>query len=190
MARISSYTHDENVQKADKLIGSDVDGKTRNYSIANISQYLRETNATGAVGYFPFKLSTSTPTSGEVKGTFSSGLTFANLTSIKMNKYIYKDTDNAMNVALRVLNQRDVLIVDVNDHNNYGIYGVGSVTQDGSSDNYEYDRRIQKSIAFERKFLQAENELVQINKLTESPKNDTVRAYMKMNDKIAEGMVA
>ena len=38
-----------------------------------------------------------------------------------MNKYIYKDTDNAMNVALRVLNQRDVLIVDVNDHNNYGI---------------------------------------------------------------------
>ena len=137
MARISSYTHDENVQKADKLIGSDVDGKTRNYSIANISQYLRETNATGAVGYFPFKLSTSTPTSGEVKGTFSSGLTFANLTSIKMNKYIYKDTDNAMNVALRVLNQRDVLIVELNDHNNYGIYGVGSVTQDGSSDNYD-----------------------------------------------------
>ena len=60
----------------------------------------------------------------------------------------------------------------------------------GSSYHYEYDRRIQKSIAFERKFLQAENELVQINKLTESPKHDTVRAYMRMNDKIAEGMVA
>ena len=137
MARISSYTHDENVQKADKLIGSDVDGKTRNYSIANISQYLRESNATGAVGYFPFKLTTSTPTSGEVKGTFSSGLTFANLTSIKMNKYIHKDTDTAMNIAFRILNQRDVLIVDANDHNNYGIYGVGDVTQDGSSDNYD-----------------------------------------------------
>ena len=60
----------------------------------------------------------------------------------------------------------------------------------GSSDHYEYDRRIQESIAFERKFLQAENELVQINKLTECPKNDTVRKYMTMNDKIAEGMVA
>ena len=60
----------------------------------------------------------------------------------------------------------------------------------GSSDHYDYDRRIQESIAFERKFLQAENELVQINKLTESPKNDTVRKYMTMNDKIAEGMVA
>ena len=60
----------------------------------------------------------------------------------------------------------------------------------GSSDHYDYDRRIQESIAFERKFLQAENELVQINKLTECPKNDTVRKYMTMNDKIAEGMVA
>ena len=60
----------------------------------------------------------------------------------------------------------------------------------GSSDHYEYDRRIQESIAFERKFLQAENELVQINKLTESPKNETVRQYMTMNEKLKEGMVA
>ena len=60
----------------------------------------------------------------------------------------------------------------------------------GTSDHFEYDRRIQESIAFERKFLQAENELVQINKLEESPKNDTVRAYMRMNEKLAEGMVA
>ena len=58
------------------------------------------------------------------------------------------------------------------------------------SDRSEYLRRIKESIAFERKFLQAENELVQINKLEESPKNDTVRAYMRMNNKIAEGMVA
>tara|TARA_Y100001978_G_C23580087_1_gene378539 strand:- start:187 stop:597 length:411 start_codon:yes stop_codon:yes gene_type:complete len=60
----------------------------------------------------------------------------------------------------------------------------------GSSDRSEYLRRIKETIAFERKFLQAENELVQINKLTECPKNDTVRKYMTMNDKIAEGMVA
>ena len=60
----------------------------------------------------------------------------------------------------------------------------------GSSDRAEYIRRITETVAFERKFLQAENELVQINKLTECPKNDTVRKYMTMNDKIAEGMVA
>jgi len=60
----------------------------------------------------------------------------------------------------------------------------------GTSDFYSYRKRIAESVAFERKFLQAETELVQINKLEESPKNDTVRAYMKMNDKLKEGMVA
>ena len=60
----------------------------------------------------------------------------------------------------------------------------------GSSDHYEYDRRIQESIASERNFIQAETELVTINSLKESPKNETVRAYMKMNEKLKEGMVA
>ena len=60
----------------------------------------------------------------------------------------------------------------------------------GSSDRSEYLRRIKETVAFERNFLQAENELVQINKLEESPKNDTVRAYMRMNQKLKEGMVA
>ena len=60
----------------------------------------------------------------------------------------------------------------------------------GSSDRFEYVRRITETVASERKFLQVEDELVQINKLDECPKNDTVRKYMTMNDKIAEGMVA
>ena len=60
----------------------------------------------------------------------------------------------------------------------------------GSSDHYEYDRRIKESIASERKFIQAETELVTINRLTECPKNDTVRQYMKINEKLKEGMVA
>ena len=60
----------------------------------------------------------------------------------------------------------------------------------GSSDHYEYDRRIKETVAFERKFIQAETELVTINRLEESPKNETVRTYMKMNDKLKEGMVA
>ena len=60
----------------------------------------------------------------------------------------------------------------------------------GSSDRFEYVRRMTETVNFERSFLRAENELVQINKLTECPKNDTVRAYMKMNEKLKEGMEA
>ena len=60
----------------------------------------------------------------------------------------------------------------------------------GSSDRFEYVRRMTEIVNFERAFLQAENELVQINKLEECPKNDTVRSYMKMNEKLKEGMEA
>ena len=60
----------------------------------------------------------------------------------------------------------------------------------GSSDHYWYFKRINETIARERKFLEAEAELVAINKLTESPKNDDVRKYMKMNEQIEKGLVA
>jgi len=60
----------------------------------------------------------------------------------------------------------------------------------GSSDRFEYVRRVKESIAFERSFLKAEDELVAINNLDECPKNDTVRTYMKINEKLTEGMVA
>ncbi len=58
------------------------------------------------------------------------------------------------------------------------------------SDRSHYIRSIIETTDFERKFLQAETELVTINRLTECPKNDTVRKYMAMNDKLKEGMVA
>ena len=60
----------------------------------------------------------------------------------------------------------------------------------GTSDFYSFRKRIAETIANERKFLKAETELVAINKLQEAPKNDTVREYMKMNEKLAEGLVA
>ncbi len=60
----------------------------------------------------------------------------------------------------------------------------------GTSDFYSFRKRIAETIASERKFLKAETELVAINKLQEAPKNDTVREYMKMNETLAEGLVA
>ena len=60
----------------------------------------------------------------------------------------------------------------------------------GSSDRAHEIRNIIETTDFERKFLKAETELVTINRLTECPKNDTVRKYMAMNDKLKEGMVA
>ena len=58
----------------------------------------------------------------------------------------------------------------------------------GSSDRFEYVRRMTETVASERKFLQVEDELVQINKLDECPKNDTVRKYMIMNEELRQGL--
>ena len=60
----------------------------------------------------------------------------------------------------------------------------------GSSDRRHYMNDIKETIANERAYQKAEDELVAINQLSEAPTFDTVRAYMKMNEKIAEGMVA
>ena len=57
------------------------------------------------------------------------------------------------------------------------------------SDRSYYIRNIIETTDFDRKFLQAEQELNTINRLTECPKNDTVRKYMAMNEKLKEGMV-
>ena len=58
-----------------------------------------------------------------------------------------------------------------------------------SSDRAYYIRNIIETTDFDRKFLQAEQELIIINRLTEYPKNYTVRKYMAMNEKLKEGMV-
>ncbi len=60
----------------------------------------------------------------------------------------------------------------------------------GTSDFYSYNLDIDKTIASERRFLQAEAELVSINRLESAPKNADVHAYIKINEKLKEGLVA
>lgn len=60
----------------------------------------------------------------------------------------------------------------------------------GSSDRASDYRQIVEAIADDRRFQQAEQELITINRLESFPKVDDVRSYMRMNDKLAEGLVA
>ncbi len=59
----------------------------------------------------------------------------------------------------------------------------------GSSDRWEYFRRIDETVAHSRAYLQAEEELASINGLTDAPRYEAVREYMNINQKIKEGMV-
>ena len=60
MARISTYSKDIDVTKDDKLLGTDVGGSTKNYSLENVTKFITNTNASGIVGQLPFVFHNST----------------------------------------------------------------------------------------------------------------------------------
>tara|TARA_Y100001938_G_scaffold149681_1_gene237433 strand:+ start:4951 stop:5700 length:750 start_codon:yes stop_codon:yes gene_type:complete len=141
MARINQYTQDENVTFGDKLLGSDSGGSTRNFSLESISDFFKENNAGGVVGQFVWQYKTSTPSSGQMQAVFSSGSTFANLTSIKVNKYTKGDTTNSKQNILLNFVGKDILLVETSDQDNHGVYNIQSITviNDGNgnpTDNY------------------------------------------------------
>ena len=127
MGRISNYSQDTDVTKSDKLLGSDSGGSTKNFSLESVSDFFKNTNAAGVVGQFVWQYKTTTPDSGQVRPTFSSGSTFANVTSLKVNKYIKGDTNSMQNI-LSLIAGKDILLIDTSDRDNYGLFSVSSVT--------------------------------------------------------------
>ena len=137
MSRISTYNQDTNVTKSDKLIGSDSGGSTRNFSLDSVSKFFKDTNSAGIVGQFVWQYKTTTPSTGQVKSTFSSGSTFDNLTSLKVNKYIKGETTNSIENILSLISGKDILLIDTSDQDKYGLFEVTEIAQDGSTDNYD-----------------------------------------------------
>jgi|14BtaG_2_1085337.scaffolds.fasta_scaffold18899_1 hypothetical protein len=138
MARISKYTQDTGVTKNDKLLGSDYEtGSTKNFSLESISKFLKETNSSGASTQFNFTYGSSSPSTGECTRTSSDG-TFTNTTSLKVSKYVFGDEDNPINTALTLLNQRDIVISNLDDPNNFAVFNAGSFVVDSGDSNF-YD---------------------------------------------------
>jgi len=137
MPRINNIGLDTDVTKDDKLLGSDSGGATKSYTLKNVSKFFKDSNAAGIAGQFTYQYKTSSLVSGTMGITFSSGSTFQNATSIKVSKFIYGETTNSSENILDILSSKQVLIVDVEDQDNYAIYNSGVVTQDGSTDFYD-----------------------------------------------------
>jgi len=137
MARISNYTRDTSVQNNDKLLGSNSTGTTANFQVSDITKFLRDTNAAGVSGQLVYKFNAAGNEPGGFVGTFSSGLNFSNLTSIK----IHKNPNGSVNAVVEYLQSlvsKDIILNDVDNINNFGIYTVVSITQDSSANDY-YD---------------------------------------------------
>ena len=134
MARISKYAQDDNVTRSDKLFGSDGTGSTRNFSVASVTDFISETNASGIPLQFNFKLNqTQTLQTGEAKIT-SSNTSFANVTAINVSKYQFKGSLD-ISAALTALNNKKIIIIEVGNNNNYGTFSAGAWT-DANADGF------------------------------------------------------
>ena len=146
MARISTYQKDTSVEKTDKLLGSNLGGTTKNFAIEDISKFFKNTNAAGVAGQFTYQYKNSAPYgNGTMRVTFSSGSTFQNATSLKVSKYIYGEEDSSENL-LDILASSKILVVDIEDKDNYGVYNTTTVTQDSVETDF-YDIAISQEKA-------------------------------------------
>lgn len=145
MARISTYVKDTDITKDDKVIGSDVSGDTRNYSFEEIFKFLKNTSGNSYV----FHNSTFGGTTGRKSGSFCSvpiltssqtNKNFSALSKIKISKYAYAITDNESVDVLKSFFDKQIIIVDNLNQNNFGVYTCTSVTQDSTeTDFYDLD---------------------------------------------------
>jgi len=139
MGRISNFVLDTSVESSDKLLGSNNGGATRNFRVSDIAEFLANTNATGASGQivYSFESSLGQKSNGSFVGTFSSGLGFAQLTSIKASKF----PNGSVNAAIEYLSglvNKNIILGDISNINNFGTYAVTAVTQDSNATDY-YD---------------------------------------------------
>ena len=139
MARISEYIKDIDITVHDKVLGSDVTGATRNYTFEDISKFFKTSNSAGVAGQANYTCSVGggdSVSAGQCDLVTSGGTSLANVTEIKMNKFAQGDFSNSIENLLTIFNNKDVLIVQQDDQDNFGIYTAGTVqASDGEGGN-------------------------------------------------------
>ena len=134
MARISTYAIDTVVQLLDKWIGTDSNGgTTKNFTAKSIADLFNENGSIGIVNQNNFKFQTDLA-EGRESGTISftggggDNTSFNSLTTIKISKFAA--STNLILDYLQTLVGEYVMLAQIDDLNNFGIYKLDSLTQD------------------------------------------------------------
>ena len=135
MARISTYTSDTSVEKTDKLLGSNSGGATKNFAVQDVSKFLRENNAAGVAGQPTYKYVSSAQGTGTVYVNGATSLAFSSVTTLRVSKY-RKGDDNSIENFLETFQGNDIIVSNVEDLDNFGIFTCSNVAQDASTDFY------------------------------------------------------
>lgn len=144
MPKISQIAIDQTVDKGDKLLGSDAGGRTKNYLIDDISIFIRDTNSAGVVGQLSYIFYNSTfggsdtrPAGSMTIDTSDTTVDFSTVTTVKLSNKIYKGDYTLVN-AMNNFVDKQVIIANNENQDNFGVYTCTAVTQDPSETNF-YD---------------------------------------------------
>ena len=135
MARISTYAIDAVVTLLDKWIGTDSNSgnATKNFTAQSIADLFNANGSIGIVNQNNFQFQTNL-TGGRKPGTVSftagggDGTSLASLTTIKISKFAA--STNLILDYIETLVGEYVMLAQIDDLNNFGIYKLDSLTQD------------------------------------------------------------
>ena len=142
MARISTYASDTTLEKSDKLLGSNADGTTKNFTLQEITTYL---TSVGVGGKFASKFTDNdyggygSQLTGSfiVPGNDLTSYPFSSLTTIRISKFPWGSEKPSALQRINTFVNETILIANVNDINKFGLYNVASIAQVGSTDFYD-----------------------------------------------------
>ena len=131
MARINTYSQDNNVTKNDKVIGSDSGGETRNYKLEDIAGFLNTSSLINVNGQLVYKFKEGTkPNAGEFNITTGGTGTFASQTSFRFSHI--NTNDQNIQQYLEYFADLHIMITQADNQNNFGQYAISSITDSGS----------------------------------------------------------
>ena len=132
MPKIKNIQADQSLSNNDKLLGSDSGGGTRNYTFASITDFLRATNAAGVADQITFKYDTSIgQASGYLDAPSQTNFETNATRTIRISVFSFNDPSNTKADFIQSLLNKNVIISNVDNQNNFGVFTITNISTDG-----------------------------------------------------------
>lgn len=144
MARINTYSTDTSIQKNDRLLGSNANGATRNFTIEDLGEFQASINASAIIGQIPYIYhdntfgGNATRQDGSITtDTSNTSTNFSAINTVKVSKKPYGSENTIVNI-IETFVDKEIIIAGQEDQDNFGVYVCTAVAQDVSETDF-YD---------------------------------------------------
>ena len=136
MPRISQLQSDSNVERGDRLLGTDIGGGTKNYSVNDLLNFLRDTNSAGVLGQLAYVYHNqghgglNSPQRGTISiDSYDKEIPFENIRELRMSTTPYNSTHALENFIAR-FKEREIIICNNENQDQFGVYICSSLEYD------------------------------------------------------------